>query len=59
MARTKMVAGNWKMNKNLQEGVALATELKEAVKEPLMRRGNRHAVYSSGYRSGVAQRFAN
>ena len=32
MARIKMVAGNWKMNKNLQEGVALATELKEAVK---------------------------
>ena len=29
-----MVAGNWKMNKNLQEGVALATELKEAVKNP-------------------------
>ena len=32
--RTRMVAGNWKMNKNLQEGVALATELNEAVKEP-------------------------
>ena len=32
--RTKMVAGNWKMNKNLHEGVALATELKEAVKNP-------------------------
>ncbi len=32
--RTKMVAGNWKMNKNLQEGVALATELKEQVKNP-------------------------
>jgi triosephosphate isomerase len=32
--RTKMVAGNWKMNKSLQEGVALATELKEAVKNP-------------------------
>lgn len=32
--RTKMVAGNWKMNKTLQEGVALATELKEAVKNP-------------------------
>lgn len=32
--RTKMVAGNWKMNKNLQEGVALATELKQAVNEP-------------------------
>ena len=30
----KMVAGNWKMNKTLQEGVALATELKEAVKNP-------------------------
>ena len=29
MARIKMVAGNWKMNKNLQEGIALATELKE------------------------------
>ena len=27
-----MVAGNWKMNKTLQEGVALATELKEALK---------------------------
>ena len=27
--RKKIVAGNWKMNKNLQEGVALATELKE------------------------------
>ena len=25
--RKKIVAGNWKMNKNLQEGVALATEL--------------------------------
>ena len=29
--RKKIVAGNWKMNKNLQEGVALATELKEAL----------------------------
>ena len=29
-----MVAGNWKMNKTLQEGVALATELKEQVKNP-------------------------
>ena len=34
MARIKMVAGNWKMNKNLQEGVALATELKERVMNP-------------------------
>ena len=27
--RRKIVAGNWKMNKTLQEGVALATELKD------------------------------
>ena len=27
--RKNIVAGNWKMNKTLQEGVALATELKE------------------------------
>ena len=32
--RTKMVAGNWKMNKTLQEGVALATELKQTVVNP-------------------------
>ena len=32
--RIKLVAGNWKMNKNLQEGLALAAELKAAVKEP-------------------------
>ena len=30
--RTKMVAGNWKMNKNLQEGICLAKELVEALK---------------------------
>ena len=29
--RKKIVAGNWKMNLNLQEGVALATELKEVL----------------------------
>lgn len=32
--RTKMVAGNWKMNKNLQEGLALAAELKQQVTTP-------------------------
>jgi len=32
--RTKMVAGNWKMNKTLQEGVALANQLKNDVKNP-------------------------
>ncbi len=32
--RTKMVAGNWKMNMNLQEGVALATELKQQITNP-------------------------
>lgn len=30
--RKNIVAGNWKMNKNLQEGVALATELNDALK---------------------------
>ena len=30
--RKNIVAGNWKMNKNLQEGVALAKELNEALK---------------------------
>ena len=30
--RKNIVAGNWKMNKNLQEGLALATELNEALK---------------------------
>ncbi len=29
--RKNIVAGNWKMNKTLQEGVALATELKEVL----------------------------
>ncbi len=30
--RKKIVAGNWKMNNNLQEGLALANELNEALK---------------------------
>lgn len=32
--RKNIVAGNWKMNKNLQEGISLATELKKKVKNP-------------------------
>ncbi len=32
--RKNIVAGNWKMNKTLQEGVALASELKELVVNP-------------------------
>lgn len=31
--RKKIVAGNWKMNTNLQEGVALAKEVNEALKD--------------------------
>jgi len=31
--RKNIVAGNWKMNKNLQEGIALAKELNEALKD--------------------------
>ena len=30
--RKNIVAGNWKMNKNLQEGIALATELNDILK---------------------------
>ena len=30
--RKKIVAGNWKLNKNLQEGIALATELNDILK---------------------------
>ncbi|MFY9363408.1 MAG: triose-phosphate isomerase, partial [Dysgonamonadaceae bacterium] len=30
--RKNIVAGNWKMNKTLREGLALATELNEALK---------------------------
>ena len=29
--RKNIVAGNWKMNKNLQEGIALAKELKRSI----------------------------
>ena len=29
--RKKIVAGNWKMNKTLQEGMALAAELNEVL----------------------------
>lgn len=32
--RKNIVAGNWKMNKTLQEGVALASELKSMVQDP-------------------------
>ena len=32
--RKKIVAGNWKMNKSLQEGIALVNDLKEVVKYP-------------------------
>ena len=31
--RKNIVAGNWKMNKTLQEGIALAKELNEALAE--------------------------
>ena len=30
--RKKIVAGNWKMNETLQEGVALAKEINDALK---------------------------
>ncbi len=52
--RKNIVAGNWKMNKTLQEGVALATELKNAL--ATMRSSNWYAIYSLSYRVGVTQR---
>lgn len=33
MARTPFIAGNWKMNKTISEGVALANELKAAMEQ--------------------------
>ena len=35
--RTKMVAGNWKMNKTLQEGIELATAIRDRVHNPSCR----------------------
>ena len=37
--RKNIVAGNWKMNKNLQEGIALAKELNEALRSEERRVG--------------------
>ena len=37
--RKNIVAGNWKMNKNLQEGIALAKELNEALGVFYMKKG--------------------
>jgi triosephosphate isomerase len=34
--RKKIVAGNWKMNKNLQEGITLASEIINIVKDEVM-----------------------
>ena len=38
--RKNIVAGNWKMNKNLQEGIALAKELNEALGVFYMKKGD-------------------
>ena len=44
--RKNIVAGNWKMNKNLQEGIALAKELNEILTAD---KPNLHSVYSLGF----------
>jgi len=45
--RKKIVAGNWKMNKNLEEGLALATEVVNMVKDEV--RGDAKAVLCAPY----------
>ena len=42
--RKNIVAGNWKMNKNLQEGIALAKELNEALAAEIGRASCRERV---------------
>ena len=44
--RKNIVAGNWKMNKNLQEGIALAKELNEALTAG---RSNLYSIYPLGF----------
>ena len=47
MARKKIIAGNWKMNKTPSEAVALVEELKPRSRRSILRAGNR---YRSGRR---------
>ena len=42
--RKNIVAGNWKMNKTLQEGIALAKELNEALANEIGRASCRERV---------------
>ena len=53
MARKPIMAGNWKMNETLQEGVALAKEINDSLKaEKNMRQAMPEAVrwlQSEGY----------
>lgn len=53
MARKRIIAGNWKMNKTPSEAVALVNELKDLVKNDavdvvLLRTGNRHCTGCRG-----------
>ena len=47
--RKNIVAGNWKMNKNLQEGIALAKELNEVLTADKPNCDVIISVYSSGF----------
>ena len=44
--RKNIVAGNWKMNKTLQEGIALAKELNEALDRKSTRLNSSHRSQS-------------
>ena len=47
--RKKIVAGNWKMNKTLQEGIELAKEVKSKSCQCKGREGNhRYSFHPSG-----------
>ena len=49
--RKNIVAGNWKMNKNLQEGIALAKELNEAFdsRQTKLRCNHLYSFHSLGF----------
>ena len=55
--RKNIVAGNWKMNKTLQEGIALAKELNEALANEKPNCDNHlYSVHPPGFCYSVGRR---
>ena len=54
--RKNIVAGNWKMNKTLQEGIALAKELNEALANEKPNCDHLYSVYPLGFCHSVGRR---